>query len=154
MNNKHAFVIFISALLMIIFVLTVVYNNAGVEVLNPSIINNNEGNSTNYVLNYSLAAGGNFDLLDCECAYYTSDGQYIGHSNTVLENITIGGIPMNEKITLNENAANATPKKVKVSIFKEKLNDNQRLENGTYSVDAFYEKTFDLWVYFYSILFF
>ena len=38
MNNKHAFVIFITALLMIIFTFTVVYNNAGVDVLNPQVI--------------------------------------------------------------------------------------------------------------------
>ncbi|MBR3213907.1 MAG: hypothetical protein IKF79_05265 [Methanosphaera sp.] len=144
MNNKHAFVIFITALLLIIFTFTVVYNNAGVDVLNPQVITKTVDDKTNYELNYSLAAGGNFKVLDCESAYYTSDDRFIGKSSTVLENITIGGIPMYENITMEENAGNSTPKKVKISIFKQKLTPEQKLANGTYAVDAFYEKTFDL----------
>ncbi|RAP54746.1 MAG: hypothetical protein BZ137_00555 [Methanosphaera sp. rholeuAM130] len=144
MNHKHAFVIFITALLLIVFTLTVVYNNAGVDVVNPQIITHTVNNDTSYQLNYSLAAGGNFEVLDCESAFYTSENQFMGKSSTVLENVTIGGIPINENITMEENTQNLTPKKVKISIFKQKLTPEQKLENGTYAVDAFYEKTFDL----------
>ena len=144
MNNKHSFVIFVTALLLIIFTLTVVYNNAGVDVLNPNLITKTESNSTGYMLNYSLAAGGNFEVLDCEYALYTSDDKYVGNSSTVLENVTIGGIPVTENITMQDNTENMTPKKIKISIFKEKLSPEQKLGNGTYAVDAFYEKTFDL----------
>lgn len=144
MNNKHAFVIFITALLLIVFTFTVVYNNAGVDVLNPQIFTKNANGNTSYEFNYSLAAGGNFEVLDCESAFYTSDDQFIGKSSTVLENITIGGIPIYENITMEENTTNLTPKKVKISIFKQKLTPEQKLANGTYAVDAFFEKTFDL----------
>ncbi|MBO7718837.1 MAG: hypothetical protein J6S29_01645 [Methanosphaera sp.] len=144
MNNKHAFVIFITALLLIIFTFTVVYNNAGVDVLNPQVITKTVNDNTQYEFNYSLAAGGNFEVLDCESAFYTSDDQFIGKSSTVLENITIGGIPIYENITPEENVTNFTAKKVKISIFKQKLTPEQKLDNGTYAVDAFYEKTFDL----------
>ena len=142
MNNKHAFVIFITAVLLIAFTLIVLYNNAGVDVVNPRIITNTAENNTSYELNYSLAAGGNFEVLDCECAYYTSDDKYIGNSSTVLDDVKIGGIPVTEKINMEN--SNMTPQKVKISIFKQKLSPDEKLGNGTYAVDAFYEKTFDI----------
>lgn len=141
MEKKHIIIVFIIAIILIVLSLTVIQDQAGVAVINTEL-NVSDSNNSSYTLNYMLASGRNFDVLDCEYTVYSEDDQVIGQGNTTLEKITSGGIPINE--TINIQNSTLTPKKVKIAIFKEKLTNEQKLGNGSYAIEPIYEETINV----------